>query len=177
MSAAPLGDGLRPGQHVVLSLGEKATHPTPAAPSCPNTHRPGWLLSGFHCPLDHALRATYGITCEDYHRLLRRQKGVCAICGRRPGKWRLAVDHDHESGVVRGLAHHRCQRWITTQVVHYLADPPGQALNVVVPKRKRGQLEAKAQAKAERTKAHPKQTTPVPPSQLAKLRAMTRKGT
>ena len=46
---------------------------------------------------------TYGITSLDYDSLLALQGGRCAICRQRPGKIRLAVDHDHKSGAVRGL--------------------------------------------------------------------------
>jgi len=38
-----------------------------------------------------------------YDVLLARQHGRCAICGSIPRSRRLAVDHDHESGLVRGL--------------------------------------------------------------------------
>lgn len=41
-----------------------------------------------------------GIT---YDVLLRRQQGRCAICGSVPRSRRLAVDHDHQTGLVRGL--------------------------------------------------------------------------
>lgn len=46
---------------------------------------------------------TYGIPQEDYDRLLRWQRGRCYICGRKSPSRRLAVDHDHETGAVRGL--------------------------------------------------------------------------
>jgi hypothetical protein len=49
------------------------------------------------------LRRTFGITQADYDNLLARQGGGCAICGKRPGKVSLHVDHDHASGEVRGL--------------------------------------------------------------------------
>jgi hypothetical protein len=49
------------------------------------------------------VEATYGITGEEYAALLRAQGGVCFICHRKPGKKRLAVDHDHKTGAVRGL--------------------------------------------------------------------------
>lgn len=42
------------------------------------------------------------LSAEEYDTLLQRQKGVCAICGRKPEE-RLVVDHDHSSGKVRGL--------------------------------------------------------------------------
>lgn len=38
-----------------------------------------------------------------YDDLLALQKGRCAICGCTPQTRRLAVDHDHETGMVRGL--------------------------------------------------------------------------
>lgn len=40
-----------------------------------------------------------------YQRLLERQGNGCAICGRtdNPGKSRLAIDHCHKSGKIRGL--------------------------------------------------------------------------
>jgi hypothetical protein len=49
------------------------------------------------------LKATYGITPEQYAALLKKQGGRCALCKRRPGQRKLAVDHDHISGKVRGL--------------------------------------------------------------------------
>jgi hypothetical protein len=50
----------------------------------------------------HLLR-NFGITNQDYDQLLRQQGGGCAICGRPPKKISLHVDHNHESGAVRGL--------------------------------------------------------------------------
>lgn len=57
------------------------------------------------------LEERYKITIDDYDRMLAAQKGVCAICNKpnaqidnRTGKnRRLHVDHDHETGEVRGL--------------------------------------------------------------------------
>lgn len=59
------------------------------------------------------LRRHYGIEVEDYERMLAEQGGVCAICqqGCSSGR-RLAVDHDHETGVVRGLLCARCNAGI-----------------------------------------------------------------
>jgi Recombination endonuclease VII len=48
----------------------------------------------------------YGITLVQYEEMLRAQGGVCALC-KVPGKMgkydKLDVDHDHETGRVRGL--------------------------------------------------------------------------
>lgn len=59
----------------------------------------------------HAARIekTYGLTAAGYDELLALQGGRCAICHQRPGKKkRFAVDHDHQSGAVRGLLCGRC---------------------------------------------------------------------
>lgn len=50
------------------------------------------------------LKNLYGITPEQYNKMLRRQYKRCAICERppKPGK-HLHVDHDHKTGRVRGL--------------------------------------------------------------------------
>lgn len=45
----------------------------------------------------------YGITAADYQQLLNAQGGGCAICGRQDQRRRLNVDHDHATGMVRGL--------------------------------------------------------------------------
>jgi hypothetical protein len=58
----------------------------------------------------------YGIDEVDYNKLLEEQNGVCAICrlpesAAQKGKLlRLAVDHDHKTGRIRGLLCHRCNR-------------------------------------------------------------------
>lgn len=41
--------------------------------------------------------------CKKCGELLARQGGGCRICGKRPGKISLHVDHDHETGEIRGL--------------------------------------------------------------------------
>jgi Recombination endonuclease VII len=55
------------------------------------------------------LKRKYGITIADYDRMFEAQNGVCAICGQpRPEERTLHVDHDHETGVIRGLLCFRC---------------------------------------------------------------------
>lgn len=45
---------------------------------------------------------TYGIDVLEYLEMVKNAGGICAICGRSSAK-RLSVDHDHETGKVRGL--------------------------------------------------------------------------
>jgi len=58
----------------------------------------------------------YGITLEEYESLSAAQGDLCAICLRPQPEWsrmqRLAVDHCHETGKVRGLLCDRCNRGI-----------------------------------------------------------------
>lgn len=49
------------------------------------------------------LKYAFGITVDQYEAMLAAQGGTCAACKLPLGKRRLAVDHCHESGAVRGL--------------------------------------------------------------------------
>lgn len=53
------------------------------------------------------LKKAYGITTEDYNKMLYAQKGVCKICNTKSQK-NLHVDHCHKTGKVRGLLCGRC---------------------------------------------------------------------
>ena len=55
-----------------------------------------------------SLKKNYGISIAAYESLLKRQRGVCAICQKGPHKRRLDVDHDHATGKVRGLLCTNC---------------------------------------------------------------------
>lgn len=57
------------------------------------------------------LRRRYGLTLEQHDAMLAAQNGVCAICCRpeeHKKYTRLSVDHDHDTGKVRGLLCRRC---------------------------------------------------------------------
>ena len=49
------------------------------------------------------IRRTHNISKQEYDALLERQAGVCAICGARPTRRRLEIDHNHDTGEIRGL--------------------------------------------------------------------------
>lgn len=85
-----------------------------------------WTDANIDRARDTHLRRQYGITLNDYEVLLSAQGGVCAICGNppyipeaerprrqgRPTRAILAVDHDHDTGHVRGLLCIPCNRGI-----------------------------------------------------------------
>ncbi len=54
------------------------------------------------------LNGRYGISIDDYEMILKQQKGRCAICRKKPARWRLDVDHDHHTDKVRGLLCRAC---------------------------------------------------------------------
>ena len=58
--------------------------------------------------LQYHLSKQYGLTLAAYEQLVERQGGVCAICGERPVKQRLGVDHNHVTGKIRGALCHNC---------------------------------------------------------------------
>lgn len=84
---------------------------------------------------------TYGLSDQDYAALLAYQGGRCYICQRVPRSRRLAVDHDHETGAVRGLlcsdSDRGCNHAIlgnikdlemAQRIVEYIEDPPMERL-------------------------------------------------
>lgn len=52
----------------------------------------------------------YGITADEYDRRLDEQGGGCKICGKKLQRVRLAVDHNHKTGKVRGILCENCNR-------------------------------------------------------------------
>ena len=51
------------------------------------------------------LKYRYGITEKDFDDMYSAQKGRCAICNEKKP---LVVDHDHDTGEVRGLLCNTC---------------------------------------------------------------------
>lgn len=62
--------------------------------------------------LKHTLNSVYGITIEEHNELYHKQEGRCAICGKHQSECnkRLAIDHDHNTGEVRGLLCSHCNQ-------------------------------------------------------------------
>ena len=64
---------------------------------------------------DKFLRDKHGITLEDYARLWANQRGRCAICDLHENvamttHTKLVVDHNHDTGEVRGLLCDLCNK-------------------------------------------------------------------
>jgi hypothetical protein len=58
---------------------------------------------------EYHLQRTFGISISEYEAMLAVQDGGCAICKRPPSpSISLHVDHDHETGRIRGLLCFRC---------------------------------------------------------------------
>ena len=61
------------------------------------------------CLLPIRGQRAYGMTPAQYEDRLARQGGGCAICGTPPPEGQsLHVDHDHDSGRIRGLLCFNC---------------------------------------------------------------------
>lgn len=60
------------------------------------------------------LKSEYGITIDEYEKMLTDQNEGCKLCYRKAGKTALHVDHEHETGKVRGLLCHQCNWYMGT---------------------------------------------------------------
>lgn len=58
------------------------------------------------------LKRDFGITLDYYNILFEKQKGLCLICNcpQSSDNRSLCVDHNHETGEVRGLLCDKCNR-------------------------------------------------------------------
>lgn len=76
-------------------------------------------------------KSNYGISIEEYERLFKSQSRQCAICRKAPetdnSARRLSVDHDHETGHVRGLLCSECNT-----MLGHLDDDPKRCIKAAV---------------------------------------------
>ena len=68
------------------------------------------------------LKRNYGLSTEEYEKMIQFQGGVCAVCQRppKPGR-RLAVDHCHKTGLIRGGL---C--WLCNRLLGVFRDDPAK---------------------------------------------------
>lgn len=81
----------------------------------------------------HLMRS-YGITEEQYVEIFTAQGSVCGICGNKPKAQKFHVDHDHKTGMVRGLLCLWCNHKLLggardsveylQSAINYLQNPP-----------------------------------------------------
>ena len=61
------------------------------------------------CERDRWLRREYGVSLADWDALFEKQGRICGICKTSDPKYRnWHTDHDHETGVVRGILCNPC---------------------------------------------------------------------
>ena len=58
------------------------------------------------------LKQLYGMTPNQFQSLYERQNGICAICSGTNPVGDLCVDHNHETGAIRGLLCRQCNLMI-----------------------------------------------------------------
>lgn len=99
-----------------------------------------WRLDNPAAFLDQSIRQSYkDFSLKQYNEMFEKQNGVCAICKGKETRnrdgvvYRLHIDHDHESGTVRGLLCHHCNAGIghfrdnvefMLEAIQYLRDNP-----------------------------------------------------
>jgi hypothetical protein len=90
-------------------------------PRCATHHR-AKLRNRRNYSWEKHIWETYGITTDEYWAIYEFQGGKCYICARprRKDAKKLSVDHDHKTGVVRGLLCQQCNR----DILGYFKDDP-----------------------------------------------------
>lgn len=83
------------------------------------------------------IRSFYKIEMEDLNKLQDMQENCCAICRKSFDETKRFIDHDHDTGEVRGLLCSGCNSGIgllgddlksVMKAVNYLSDPPFKKL-------------------------------------------------
>lgn len=108
---------------------------------CPTCRRQSKKIAQENARNNRAQRV-YGLEDGDYAKLYAASGGRCYICGGK-GSGKLAIDHNHTTGEVRGLLCTRCNyhllgrigkdspeilREIMTKAIDYLENPPSRKI-------------------------------------------------
>lgn len=104
-----------------------------------NQNARNWRAANPKRHLNNVLTLKFGITVEQYEKMFKDQNGACAICDKQNlnGR-RLAVDHDHSTGKIRGLLCDTCNRGLgymkdsinlLNKAASYLEGPVGKVLS------------------------------------------------
>lgn len=129
-------DGRNPKCKPCMSRYHKARYDDPTTHAKIKRNQVKWRALNPHADANKTLRRRYNITLEDYERINEAQGGVCALCGGREkvrrrkkaeGDERFAVDHCHDTGLIRGLLCFKCNTAIgslgdTDQIIRRVID-------------------------------------------------------
>src|SRR5690606_36235693 len=115
----------------------KASYP---GPRCYSHHRARVAQLKNYSHAQHIADTYGGLTADEYQQMYEHQHGTCAHCRRATGKTRrLAVDHDHVTGLVRGLLCKSCNRYLGharydpmfyARAIDYLNNPTAKQLGI-----------------------------------------------
>ena len=61
---------------------------------------------------DRNLKYRYGINSDIYDSIYDEQQGICPVCGLPLEREEGHIDHDHNTGEVRGILHPKCNMGI-----------------------------------------------------------------
>lgn len=93
-----------------------------------------WYQSNKDNYHERAIYRKYGVTKEQYNDLIVSQDLKCAICGDGTQKKKMFIDHNHRTGVIRGLLCTRCNVGlgmfkdnpeVLSKAIKYLKDSDG----------------------------------------------------
>jgi len=73
---------------------------------CPIENCSNVIIKTGYCKPHYDILVKYKLSKEEYYSLIEKANGSCQICGLIPKQ--LHVDHDHETGRVRGLLCRKC---------------------------------------------------------------------
>lgn len=106
-------------QFYAASSGRRGSVRTPCI-SCIATQSKSWAKTNTRRTVSKHLKSRYGISIDEFEALSKSQHDVCAIC-KRPcsSKQRLSVDHNHQTGQVRGLLCANCNHGLG----HFMDSP------------------------------------------------------
>lgn len=95
----------------------KSTNKGHLCKPCASNRTKEWFKNNPEQHFFNQIKAKYGINKQDYLMMVEKQNNKCAICGeeeeqvnvwKRDQKRRLAIDHNHITGEIRGLLCYRC---------------------------------------------------------------------
>lgn len=87
----------------------------PRCKQCQSIYTKEWRRNNFSKSRNHYVKYKYGITVDQYNKMLEEQYDCCAICSTLfPGgqKESFFIDHDHKTGQIRGLLCRECNLMI-----------------------------------------------------------------